>query len=129
MLLLSFTHTHMTITVTLALLFIPKVLTRRLTPSQATCFLCFTFIWAFLQFLYVSKPGREEIAAEVYEDEVDLRRSGSYLNSSFRSVWSEPSVDPEDFRVNSLLSSERCYHFALGNQVEKVDEFQKDPFK
>nr|XP_046230886.1 probable G-protein coupled receptor 158 [Scatophagus argus] len=73
MLLLSFTHTHVTITVTLALLFIPK-------------------------FLYVSKPGREEIAAEVYEDEVDLRRSSSYLNSSFHSAWSEPSVDPEDFR-------------------------------
>ncbi|KAK2817488.1 hypothetical protein Q5P01_025679 [Channa striata] len=73
MLLLSFTHTHVTITVTLALLFIPK-------------------------FLYVSKPGREEIAAEVYEDEVDLRRSGSYLNSSFHSAWSENSVDPDDFR-------------------------------
>ncbi|XP_060905145.1 metabotropic glycine receptor [Labrus mixtus] len=73
MLLLSFTHTHVTITVTLALLFIPK-------------------------FLYVSKPGRAEIAAEVYEDEVDLRRSGSYLNSSFHSAWSEPSVDPDDFR-------------------------------
>ncbi|KAM7394708.1 hypothetical protein PAMP_021494 [Pampus punctatissimus] len=73
MLLLSFIHTHVTITVTLALLFIPK-------------------------FLYVSKPGREEIAAEVYEDEVDLRRSGSYLNSSFHSAWSEPSVDPDDFR-------------------------------
>uniref|UniRef100_A0A3Q4BFS7 G-protein coupled receptors family 3 profile domain-containing protein n=1 Tax=Mola mola TaxID=94237 RepID=A0A3Q4BFS7_MOLML len=71
MLLLSFVHTHVTITVTLALLFIPK-------------------------FLYVSKPGREEIAAEVYEDEVDLRRS--YLNSSFHSAWSEHSVDPEDFR-------------------------------
>ncbi|XP_062282341.1 metabotropic glycine receptor [Scomber scombrus] len=73
MLLLSFTHTHATITVTLALLFIPK-------------------------FLYVSKPVKEEIAAEVYEDEVDMRRSGSYLNSSFHSVWNEPSVDPEDFR-------------------------------
>ncbi|XP_030590111.1 probable G-protein coupled receptor 158 [Archocentrus centrarchus] len=73
MLLLSFVHTHVTITVTLALLFVPK-------------------------FLYVSKPGREEIAAEVYEDEVDLRRSGSYLNSSFHSAWSEHSVDPDDFR-------------------------------
>ncbi|XP_053186949.1 probable G-protein coupled receptor 179 [Scomber japonicus] len=73
MLLLSFTHTHVTITVTLALLFIPK-------------------------FLYVSKPVKEEIAAEVYEDEVDMRRSGSYLNSSFHSVWSEPGVDPDDFR-------------------------------
>lgn len=49
------------------------------------------------QFLCVSKPGREEIAAEVYEDEVDLRRS--YLNSSFHSAWSEHSVDPDDFRV------------------------------
>ncbi|XP_037114380.1 probable G-protein coupled receptor 179 [Syngnathus acus] len=71
MLLLSFAHTHVTITVTLALVFIPK-------------------------FLYMSKGGREEMAAEVYEDEVDLRRS--YLNSSFRSAWSERSVDPDDFR-------------------------------
>uniref|UniRef100_A0A8C6TT43 Si:ch211-156l18.8 n=1 Tax=Neogobius melanostomus TaxID=47308 RepID=A0A8C6TT43_9GOBI len=71
MLLLCFTHTHFTITVTLALLFLPK-------------------------FLFVSKTGREEIAAEVYEDEVDLRRS--YLNNSFNSAWSEHSVDPEDFR-------------------------------
>lgn len=81
------------------------------------------------QFLYVSKPGREEIAAEVYEEEVDLRRSGSYLNSSFRSIWSEPSVDPEDFRVNSLLSLDRCYHFSLENRVGKVDEFQKVTLK
>lgn len=92
-------------------------------------FIVFSFCLVFSQFLYVSKPGREEIAAEVYEEEVDLRRSGSYLNSSFRSVWSEPSVDPEDFRVNTLLSSERCYHFALGNHVEKVDEFQKVTLK
>lgn len=81
------------------------------------------------QFLYVSKPGREEIAAEVYEDEVDLRRSGSYLNSSFHSVWSEPSVDPDDFRVNSLVSSERCYHFALGHNLPKVEEIPKVTFK
>lgn len=60
------------------------------------------------QFLYVSKPGREEIAAEVYEEEVDLRLSGSYLNSSFHSAWSEHSVDPDDFRVNSLASIEPC---------------------
>uniref|UniRef100_A0A3Q2YIG0 G protein-coupled receptor 179 n=1 Tax=Hippocampus comes TaxID=109280 RepID=A0A3Q2YIG0_HIPCM len=71
MLLLSFAHTHVTVTVTLGLIFIPK-------------------------FLHTSKAGREEIAAEVYEDEVDLRRS--YLNSSFRSAWSERSVDPDDFR-------------------------------
>ncbi|XP_055759369.1 probable G-protein coupled receptor 179 [Salvelinus fontinalis] len=74
MLLLFFTHTHVTITVTLALLFIPK-------------------------FLYVSRAGREEIAEEVYEDEVELRRSGSYLNSSFTSaVWSDHSLDPDDIR-------------------------------
>eukprot|EP00063_Salmo_salar_P056889 XP_014031724.1 PREDICTED: probable G-protein coupled receptor 158 isoform X1 [Salmo salar] len=74
MLLLFFTHTHVTITVTLALLFIPK-------------------------FLHVSRAGREEIAEEVYEDEVDLRRSGSYLNSSFTSaVWSDHSLDPDDIR-------------------------------
>ncbi|XP_071395450.1 metabotropic glycine receptor [Centroberyx affinis] len=73
MLLLFFTHTHVTITVTLALLFVPK-------------------------FLHVSKPGREEIAAEVYEDEVDLRRSGSYLNSSFHSAWSDHSLEPDDIR-------------------------------
>uniref|UniRef100_A0A8C7QH83 G protein-coupled receptor 179 n=1 Tax=Oncorhynchus mykiss TaxID=8022 RepID=A0A8C7QH83_ONCMY len=74
MLLLFFTHTHVTITVTLALLFMPK-------------------------FLHVSRAGREEIAEEVYEDEVDLRRSGSYLNSSFTSaVWSDHSLDPDDIR-------------------------------
>ncbi|XP_008282473.1 probable G-protein coupled receptor 179 [Stegastes partitus] len=114
MLLLSFMHTHVTITVTLALLFIPK-------------------------FLYVSKPGREEIAAEVYEDEVDLRRSGSYLNSSFHSAWSEHSVDPDDFRDelkklyaqlevhktkkmtanNPHLSKKRSSRCALGRSIIK----------
>ncbi|XP_056135775.1 probable G-protein coupled receptor 158 [Lampris incognitus] len=73
MLLLFFTHTHVTITVTLALLFVPK-------------------------FLHISKPGKEEIAAEVYEDEVDLRRSGSYLNSSFHSTWSDHTLEPDDIR-------------------------------
>uniref|UniRef100_A0A8C1Z9P0 Si:ch211-156l18.8 n=1 Tax=Cyprinus carpio TaxID=7962 RepID=A0A8C1Z9P0_CYPCA len=75
MLLLFFTHTHVTITVTLGLLFVPK-------------------------FLHMSRPGREEIAAEVYEDEVDLRRSCSYLNSSFNSsnCWSDHSLDPDDIR-------------------------------
>ncbi|XP_061626193.1 metabotropic glycine receptor [Phyllopteryx taeniolatus] len=112
MLLLSFAHTHVTITVTLALIFIPK-------------------------FLYMSKPGREEIAAEVYEDEVDLRRS--YLNSSFRSAWSERSVDPDDFRDelkrlyaqlevnkakkmtanNPHLSKKRSSRCALGRSIIK----------
>lgn len=81
------------------------------------------------QFLYVSKPGREEIAAEVYEDEVDLRRSGSYFNSSFHSAWSEHSVDPDDFRVNSLVPSERCYHFPLGQNLQNVEEIPKVTFK
>ncbi|KAL1005988.1 hypothetical protein UPYG_G00066480 [Umbra pygmaea] len=48
---------------------------------------------------HVSRAGREEIAEEVYEDEVDLRRSGSYLNSSFTSaVWTDHSLDPDDIR-------------------------------
>ncbi|XP_041095673.1 probable G-protein coupled receptor 158 [Polyodon spathula] len=70
MLLLVFAHTHVTITFTLALLFIPK-------------------------FLHVSSPLREETAAEVYEDELDMRRSGSYLNSS---ITSEHSLDPDELR-------------------------------
>ncbi|KAK1805787.1 hypothetical protein P4O66_012773, partial [Electrophorus voltai] len=68
-LLLFFTHTHVTITVTLSLLFIPK-------------------------FLYMSRPRKEEIA-EVYEDEVDLQRSSSFLNNSFMSAC---SLDPDDIR-------------------------------
>ncbi|KAJ6658207.1 hypothetical protein lerEdw1_001474 [Lerista edwardsae] len=72
-LLLFFIHTHITTTMTLALLFIPK-------------------------FLHAGTPLREEIAAEVYEDELDLRRSGSYLNSSITSAWSEHSLDPDDIR-------------------------------
>ncbi|KAM6238628.1 putative G-protein coupled receptor 179 [Porphyrio hochstetteri] len=72
-LLLFFAHTHGTITTTLALLFIPK-------------------------FLHAGSPLREEIAAEVYEDELDMRRSGSCLNSSIASAWSEHSLDPDDIR-------------------------------
>ncbi|XP_050571380.1 probable G-protein coupled receptor 179 [Cygnus atratus] len=72
-LLLFFAHTHSTVTMTLALLFIPK-------------------------FLHASSPLREEIAAEVYEDELDMRRSGSCLNSSIASAWSERSLDPDDIR-------------------------------
>ncbi|CAM9842842.1 unnamed protein product [Bubo scandiacus] len=72
-LLLFFAHTHGTITMTLALLFIPK-------------------------FLHAGSPLREEIAAEVYEDELDMRCSGSCLNSSIASAWSERSLDPDDIR-------------------------------
>ncbi|NXE15719.1 GP158 protein, partial [Lophotis ruficrista] len=50
------------------------------------------------QFLHAGSPLREEIAAEVYEDELDLRRSGSCLNSSIASAWSEHSLDPDDIR-------------------------------
>uniref|UniRef100_A0A671Q726 Si:ch211-156l18.8 n=1 Tax=Sinocyclocheilus anshuiensis TaxID=1608454 RepID=A0A671Q726_9TELE len=89
MLLLFFTHTHVTITVTLGLLFVPK-------------------------FLHMSRPGQEEIAAEVYEDEVDLRRSCSYLNSSFNSnCWSDHSLDADDIRVK---------HLALHHQTTSINK-------
>lgn len=103
MLLLSFTHTHVTITVTLALLLGPKVNIQ--TCGSKNKHYLFSHAFCDPQFLYTSKPVRDEIAAEVYEDEVDLRRSGSYLNNSFRSAWSEHNVDPEDFRVNLLIFS------------------------
>ncbi|XP_068027228.1 probable G-protein coupled receptor 179 isoform X3 [Melanerpes formicivorus] len=72
-LLLFFAHTHGTITMTLALLFIPKL-------------------------LHAGSPLREEIAAEVYEDQLDVGRSGSCLTSSVASAWSEHSLDPDDIR-------------------------------
>ncbi|XP_057572562.1 probable G-protein coupled receptor 179 [Hippopotamus amphibius kiboko] len=72
-LLLSFFHTHSTVTATLALIFIPK-------------------------FQKPGAPPREEILDEVYEDELDLQRSGSYLNNSIASAWSERSLDPGDIR-------------------------------
>eukprot|EP00076_Gallus_gallus_P034351 XP_024999889.1 probable G-protein coupled receptor 179 isoform X2 [Gallus gallus] len=77
-LLLCFAHTHGTVTVTLGLLFVPK-------------------------FLHAGSPLREEIAAEVYEDEVDARRSG--LSSSIASAWSERSFDPDDIRVGDTLGT------------------------
>uniref|UniRef100_A0A3B3WM39 G-protein coupled receptors family 3 profile domain-containing protein n=1 Tax=Poecilia mexicana TaxID=48701 RepID=A0A3B3WM39_9TELE len=115
MLLLSFMHTHVTITVTLTLLLVPK-----------------------------SKARREEIAAEVYEDELDLRRSASYLNNSFCSAWSERSMDPDDFQDelkklyaqlevhkvkkmtanNPHLSKKRSSRCALGRSlIKKIAEF------
>ncbi|XP_007574712.1 probable G-protein coupled receptor 158 isoform X1 [Poecilia formosa] len=119
MLLLSFMHTHVTITVTLTLLLVPK-------------------------FFYESKARREEIAAEVYEDELDLRRSASYLNNSFCSAWSERSMDPDDFQDelkklyaqlevhkvkkmtanNPHLSKKRSSRCALGRSlIKKIAEF------
>ncbi|XP_031705714.1 G protein-coupled receptor 158a isoform X1 [Anarrhichthys ocellatus] len=74
MLLLFFTHTHLTVTVTLGLLLIPK-------------------------FLFAGAHMRDDIVSEAYEDELDMGRSGSYLNSSITSAWSEHSLDPEDIRT------------------------------
>lgn len=55
------------------------------------------------QFLHSGSPLREEITAEVYEDELDMRHSGSCLNSSIASAWSERSLDPDDIRVGGTL--------------------------
>lgn len=52
-----------------------------------------------LQFSHSSNNPRDDIATEAYEDELDMGRSGSYLNSSINSAWSEHSLDPEDIRV------------------------------
>ncbi|ERE77662.1 putative G-protein coupled receptor, partial [Cricetulus griseus] len=73
MLMLYFAHTHLTVTVTIGLLLIPK-------------------------FSHSSNNPRDDIATEAYEDELDMGRSGSYLNSSINSAWSEHSLDPEDIR-------------------------------
>ncbi|KAG7487447.1 hypothetical protein MATL_G00023500 [Megalops atlanticus] len=74
MLMLFFAHTHLTVTVTLGLLLVPK-------------------------FLFAGTHTRDDIATEAYEDELDMGRSGSYLNSSITSAWSEHSLDPEDIRT------------------------------
>ncbi|TKC38857.1 hypothetical protein EI555_015475 [Monodon monoceros] len=50
------------------------------------------------QFSHSSNNPRDDIATEAYEDELDMGRSGSYLNSSINSAWSEHSLDPEDIR-------------------------------
>lgn len=70
-----------------------------------------------VQFIHASKPAREEVAAEVYEDEVDLRRSALCLSNSFRSAWSEHSMDPDDFRVKSLLPF-NSNQFNLGHNFQ-----------
>lgn len=56
-------------------------------------------IESLLQFSHSSNNPRDDIATEAYEDELDMGRSGSYLNSSINSAWSEHSLDPEDIRV------------------------------
>ncbi|XP_053119321.1 probable G-protein coupled receptor 158 [Hemicordylus capensis] len=73
MLMLFFAHTHLTVTVTIGLLLIPK-------------------------FSHSSNNPRDDIPTEAYEDELDMGRSGSYLNSSINSAWSEHSLDPDDIR-------------------------------
>ncbi|XP_077480667.1 metabotropic glycine receptor-like isoform X2 [Stigmatopora argus] len=78
MLLLFFTHTHLTVTVTLGLLLVPK-------------------------FVFAGTQMRDDLASEAYEDEMDMGRSGSYLNSSITSAWSEHSLDPEDIRVGGPI--------------------------
>ncbi|XP_053768020.1 probable G-protein coupled receptor 179 isoform X2 [Desmodus rotundus] len=66
-------HAASTVTATLALIFIPK-------------------------FWKTGVPPREEMVDEVYEDELDLQRPGSYFDSSTASAWSERSLDPGDIR-------------------------------
>uniref|UniRef100_A0A3B4B941 G-protein coupled receptors family 3 profile domain-containing protein n=1 Tax=Periophthalmus magnuspinnatus TaxID=409849 RepID=A0A3B4B941_9GOBI len=73
MFMLFFAHTHLTVTVTLCLLLVPK-------------------------FLAKGTQARDDIATEAYEEELDMGRSGSYLNNSITSAWSEHSLDPEDIR-------------------------------
>ncbi|KAK2854486.1 hypothetical protein Q7C36_006355 [Tachysurus vachellii] len=86
MLMLFFAHTHLTVTVTLGLLLLPK-------------------------FLFAGTHLRDDIATEAYEDELDMGRSGSYLNSSITSAWSEHSLDPEDIReeLKKLYSQLEIY--------------------
>ncbi|KAM3860469.1 G protein-coupled receptor 158a [Diretmus argenteus] len=86
MLLLFVTHTHLTVTVTLGLLLVPK-------------------------FSFAGTHMRDDIASEAYEDELDMGRSGSYLNSSITSAWSEHSLDPDDIReeLKKLYSQLEIY--------------------
>ncbi|XP_077364715.1 metabotropic glycine receptor-like isoform X2 [Festucalex cinctus] len=86
MLLLFFTHTHLTVTVTLGLMLLPK-------------------------FLFAGAQARDDMASEAYEDELDMGRSGSYLNSSITSAWSEHSLDPDDIReeLKKLYSQLEIY--------------------
>ena len=57
------------------------------------------------QFLFAGTQMRDDIAVEAYEDELDMGRSGSYLNSSITSAWSEHSLYPEDIRVSPAPTS------------------------
>lgn len=57
----------------------------------------------FFQFLSKGIQARDDIATEAYEEELDMGRSGSYLNNSITSAWSEHSLDPDDIRVGSIF--------------------------
>lgn len=51
----------------------------------------------------------------MYDDELDLQRSGSYLDSSIASAWSERSLDPGDIRVwAALLTCFGCLLLGTG---------------
>ena len=64
-----------------------------------------SFFMPLYQFLFAGTHMRDDIASEAYEDELDMGRSGSYLNSSITSAWSEHSLDPEDIRVSGVQPS------------------------
>ncbi|KAM9323015.1 LOW QUALITY PROTEIN: metabotropic glycine receptor-like [Pholidichthys leucotaenia] len=76
MLMLFFAHTHLTVSVTVGLLLIPK-------------------------FLSKGTQGRDGFATEAYEEELDeggCALEGSSSTSASPSAWSEHSLDPEDIR-------------------------------
>ncbi|KAK2868987.1 hypothetical protein Q7C36_000858 [Tachysurus vachellii] len=52
-----------------------------------------------LGLLFFPKLIKEDIASEMYEDEVELPRSCLHLNNSFTSAcWSDHNLDPDDIR-------------------------------
>lgn len=69
---------------------------------------------------------RDDIASEAYEDELDMGRSGSYLNSSITSAWSEHSLDPEDIRVSSVFI---CLSCNLHNLAIPLNPLQIEPWQ
>lgn len=81
-----------------------------------------------LQFSHSSNNPRDDIATEAYEDELDMGRSGSYLNSSINSAWSEHSLDPEDIRVyithlNSIYFQEQHFFLQVNSELHPFDFF------
>lgn len=71
----------------------------------------FNFALHLSQFLSKETTARDDIATEAYEEELDMGRSGSYLNNSITSAWSEHSLDPEDIRVRCYSQSWQCFQF------------------